>query len=181
MQLPLFEVQVPARYRKLPPAVNGRAKPAPVTAPQPQIIIERAIDVLGSIDLDVYSTIATLPAKNRYTPQDDALAQAWRGRVWMSGVPGRSIEKWVDKLNQEYEHGEVLAAVALLPARVNAKWWRKLAAYPFCGIHGLVEMVKPDGTKTKLSTPSAVVYWGQQLTRFATVFSKLGTIYIPYS
>ncbi|MBX3082536.1 MAG: hypothetical protein KF716_12940 [Anaerolineae bacterium] len=179
MQLPLFEVQTPIRTRRVLPSV-GRAK-APVDTPQPQTIIKRAIDVLGSIDIDVYSTSGSTPAKLRLTPDDNALAQAWQGRIWMSGVPGRSTEKWVDKLCEEYEQGGVTSAVALVPARLNTRWWKKLARYPFCAITGYVEMVKPDGSSGKLSTPSAAVYLGPQISRFDTVFATLGTIYIPYS
>jgi hypothetical protein len=181
MQLPLFELQLPVRYRKLTSASNGRTEKLPPPAPQPQIILQKVLEVLGGIDLDVYSTMPDLPAKARFLPQDKGLTHAWRGRVWLSNVPGRALDKWIDKLCAEYEHGEVLAAMALLPARFNTPWWPKLATLPFCAIQGRIEVVKPDGSKGKLTTPSAVVYWGPQLTRFATVFAKLGTIYIPYS
>ena len=179
MQLPLFEVQTPVRNRRVIPSV-GRAK-APVDTPQPQTIIKRAIDVLGIIDVDVYNTADSTPAKLRIRPEENALSMAWQGRVWMSGLPGRSIEKWVDKLCEEYEQGGVTSAIALVPARLNTRWWKKLARYPFCAITGYVEMLKPDGASKKLSTPSAAVYFGPQISRFDTVFATLGTIYIPYS
>jgi hypothetical protein len=177
MQLPLFEVQTPIRTRRVTPLPRPTQ---PTLSPQPQLIIRSALDVLGAFDLDVYST-GESSAKQRLGPDDNGLGQAWRGRVWMSGLPGRQIEKWVDKLCHEYEHGEVTAAIALLPARLNTRWWKKIARYPFCAITGQVVLIKADGSTGRVATPSAVIYLGPQISRFDTAFSPFGTIYIPYS
>lgn len=177
MQLPLFEEQANARTRR------GTAKPKPLmpAPPQPRVILSRAVEALGGIDMDVYSVFPESPAKERILPEYNGLTQAWRGRVWMGNVPGRALEKWIDKLYDEYENGGVLSAVALLPARFNAHWWNKIAAYPFCALTTRIEMTKPDGSTTKMTTPSVVAYLGPQPSRFATAFANLGVIYIPYN
>lgn len=183
MQLPLFEVYAPNRKRT--PAVakvasRGRSGD---TLLHPQQILERAISVLGAVDLDVYSLLPNSPARHIFTPRQDGLHQEWRGRVWLHGVPGRSLDRWIDKLCDSYEsdEGTVTSAIALLPARLNTVWWLRLAKYPFCAVQNGVATLKADGSVARMSNPAAVVYWGPQLARFASVFGELGPVYIPYS
>lgn len=80
-----------------------------------------------TFDLDVASParpLPWLPAKRRFTINDDGLApgRKWRGRVWMNppySAPGPWVEKFV-----EHGHG-----VALLPIS-NGRWMRDLWAHP---------------------------------------------------
>jgi hypothetical protein len=183
MQLPLFEVYAPNRKRTPTASKTSAGSPSVVTLLHPQQILERAISVLGAVDLDVYSLIPNSSAKQVFMPRQDGLRQEWRGRIWMHGVPGRSLERWIDKLCDSYEsdEGTVTSAIALLPARLNARWWLRLAKYPFCAVQNGVATLKPDGTTAKMSNPATVVYWGPQLSRFASVFVELGPVYIPYS
>jgi len=182
MQLPLFDESSARVRRNAPPKETKPAISKPTLA-QPQQIVRCAIDVLGAIDLDVYSSTFDLNAQKRLPATAASLHQPWAGRIWMHGMPVRSVDKWVDRLCSEFEneHSAVLSAVALLPAKINAPWWRRLAAYPFCAIQGSIETIKPDGRRSSMATPHVAVYWGSQLARFASVFAPLGPIYIPYS
>jgi hypothetical protein len=188
-QIPLFEVQVPTRpdtnhnARATPPKAPAQTKPAlVVNAQRPHVrqVIERAIQVLGVIDQDVYCLTPDIPAKVHYLPEDNGLQHKWRGRVWLNAPPGRAVAKWAEKLWREYEQGEVTEAIGLFPGRANADWWEHLKQYPFCAVHGKLVLIKPDRRELLSTTAEAVVYLGSQLARFATVFEKLGAIYIPY-
>lgn len=177
MQLPLFDR--PDLYPHAPRKPQGtQAKNA--KQPQLQPIIEGVIGTLGTIDLDPHSDTFPVPAKAHFTPRERALSKMWRGRVWLNAPTGRTLGKWVCKLVDEYENGEVTEAIALLPARPNADWWKDLAKYPFCALHNKLTYAKPDGSITANATPYVVFYLGSQLARFHTRFSKLGTVYIPY-
>lgn len=181
MQLPLFEVISTSKAKALKRQPKLAVHQATVIEPpHPQTIIDHVIDVLGSIDLDPYSTIANVPAKQCYKAADDALLLSWQGRVWLNPPTGRIISAWVDKLCHEYETGDVTSAILLLPARTNTLWWQKIAGYPYCALQGRLEYVKPDGKRSTSSSASAIIYLGPQLARFAKAFSDIGTIYIPY-
>lgn len=86
---------------------------------------EWVFDLLGlTFDLDVASPPVPLPwvpAKQRYTIDDDGLTAPWHGRVWMNppySRPGPWVERFVG-------HGN---GVALLPVS-NARWMRDLWAH----------------------------------------------------
>jgi hypothetical protein len=80
-------------------------------------------DALGvDFDLDVASSnnpLVVVPAKRRYTIEDDALVQPWDGLVWMnppySGVTPW-VEKWLDHAN----------GFCLVPLASQGKWVNRL-------------------------------------------------------
>jgi len=187
-QLPLFDGSVPVqpnRNHKHKPQSDLSYSSARNEWQTPQSIIEHAVTALGSIDLDPCSTSkydARVPAKWHFTAEDNSLAQHWEGRVWLNPPYGRAITPWIEKLHTEYESGGVTAAVVLVPARTDTRWWQELADYPYCALRGRVQFVREDtGKKGHPSFPSAAVYLGPQLSRFATAFADIGTIYIPYN
>jgi phage N-6-adenine-methyltransferase len=180
MQLPLFENGSPKKSRK----PSGRmAVHYASTGNQwqtPEHIVDRAIDVLGAIDLDPCSNSKNAPesaAKIRYALEEDGLSRVWHGRVWMNPPYGRAIGKWVEKLCSEYETGDVTAAVALLPARTDTQWWQRIAGYPICMIRGRLRFGE---YRSSAPFPSAVMYLGPLLSRFAGAFSSIGTVYTPF-
>ncbi len=80
-------------------------------------------DKLGlDFDLDVASSdspLITVPTKNKYTLNDDALSQTWFGRVWMN-PPFSKVTPWIDKW---IDHNNGLCLVSLAS---NGKWINKL-------------------------------------------------------
>lgn len=143
----------------------------------PRHVIDRVVDVLGSIDLDPCSNSKAdpnVPAKRHYTKHDDGLTRAWTGRVYMNPPYGREIGSWVLKLHEAYQARTIVEAIALLPARTDARWFRMLRLYPKCFIAG---RLKFGDARNSAPFPSVVVYLGDRLDRFADVFLPLGDIY----
>lgn len=69
----------------------------------------------------------TAKCKKFYTPEDDGLAQSWRGeRVFMNPPYGRELSKWMRKAYEEARDSEALV-VCLVPARVDTLWWHAFA------------------------------------------------------
>ncbi len=192
MQLPLFEGSTPTRSRQ-PQTQPRKAQAVSVGRHSsirnpwitPRTIIDRAIGVLGAIDLDPCSTVeppTNVPARRRLAPDEDSLKMAWQGRVWLNPPYGRPLSAWIEKLCNEYETGDVTAAIALLPVRTDQSWWQSLANYPYCALRERVKFIRVEGDKRRNPVyPSAVVYFGPQLASFAGVFGGMGIVYIPYN
>jgi hypothetical protein len=174
-QLELFETPKSEKVAKPAKPVET---PADASWPTPDRIAELAIEVLGAIDLDpcIDSKGApTVPARHRYRAET-GLKYRWHGRVWLNAPSGRVIEKWITKLVNEYEQGDVTGAIALLPARPDTQWWQQLATYPVCLVRGRVHV---SDSEKPVSYPSAVLYLGPLLSRFGSTFGTIGTIYTP--
>ncbi len=143
----------------------------------PQVIIEAAIACMGGIDLDPCSNSEespNVPAVTHYTKVSDGLAQAWRGCVYMNPPYGREIDDWIGKLVEEYEHGNVTEAIALVPARTDTQWWQRLRNYHVCFITGRLTFV---GNNDPAPFPSAVFYLGSNTDCFVNAFEHLGDIW----
>ena len=105
-----------------------------------------------------------------YSPKQDGLKQPWRGRVWLNPPYGSHIGGWIDRLLAEYERGAVSEAVALLPARVDTRWFARLDHYPQCHIRGRLRF---NGAGTA-PFPSAVVYLGGNTEGFIAAYRPFG-------
>lgn len=141
-------------------------------------IIDAVIACMGDIDLDPCSNSKTepnVPAAIHYTTEDDGLAQVWRGRVYMNPPYGREIGKWVTKLCECYEMGNVTEAIALVPARTDTGWFDQLIDdYRFhCFVHGRLTFI---GNAWAAPFPSAIVYLGTDWGRFYQAFRPFGRI-----
>ncbi|MBE2200423.1 MAG: adenine methyltransferase [Anaerolinea sp.] len=55
-----------------------------------------------------------------YSPDEDGLAQTWRGLCWMNPPYGRAIGSWTQKAAASSQ----ATVVALLPARTETAWWQ---------------------------------------------------------
>jgi hypothetical protein len=66
-------------------------------------------------------------ANRHYTREDDGLSKARDRRVFMNPPYGRKIiDKWVAKLIEDYETGDIVAAIALLRSRTDQPWIQDL-------------------------------------------------------
>jgi phage N-6-adenine-methyltransferase len=173
-QLSLFETDRQIEQEGEPPDL---AREAWYT---PNNIVERAIAVMGAIDLDPCSGSANIPATFHFTLDDNGLAQPWgpKRRVFLNPPFSRANGAWIAKLCSEYEAGNIVEAIALVRAAVDTDWWLRLMPYPVCFVHGRLRLSGEAGSTT---SPSAVVYLGPHLTRFADAFSDIGAVYVPYS
>lgn len=144
----------------------------------PREIIEAVIACMGAIDLDPCSNSyanPNVPATTHYTVEDDGLAQTWQGKVYMNPPYGREIGKWVAKLRDEYDCGNVTEAIALVPARTDTDWFDQLIdGYRLhCFVHGRLQFIGNDGNAP---FPSALVYLGDKPENFFYTFRSFGRI-----
>lgn len=144
----------------------------------PPRIVERVEEVLGEIALDPCASSRSspaVPAETHLTREEDGLSRSWSGTVYMNPPYGRAIERWVDKLVQEYEQGSVSEAATLLPARTDTAWFRRLRPYPKCFLHGRLTFSDHENSAP---FPSMTVYLGPEPETFVSVFSELGDVYV---
>ena len=146
----------------------------------PAEIIVAAIELMGAIDLDPYSsskTVPDVPAKLCYTAEDKGLTRPWgpKRRIFLH-PPSRSTGKWVEKLCTEYEAGSFSEAIAFLKAALDREWWQRLTPYPICFVHG---RLYPGGKRRSATLPLVVIYLGHNLDGFVDAFGDAGTIYMP--
>lgn len=144
----------------------------------PKEIIDAAIAVMGSIDLDPCSnskTAPNVPALDHYTVDDDGLSMPWFGRVYLNPPYGRVIGGWTEKLAAEYEAGNVTEAIALVPGRIDTQWWQALGKdYHACFVTGRLTFI---GNDDPAPFPSTVFYLGENVAKFFEVFSDIGQIW----
>lgn len=141
----------------------------------PDIILELAMRTLGDITLDPCSDAGkNVPAKFHLTKEDDGLSCEWHGSVFMNPPYGKEIPKWVEKLAKEYHTGNVVSAIALVPARTDTAWFDVLAEFPVCFVRG---RLKFKGNKDAAPFPSAVFFLGKAVRRFSANFGKIGTVW----
>lgn len=144
----------------------------------PPSLVERVQEVMGRITLDPCAAShasPVVPAESHLTEEDDGLARDWSGSVYMNPPYGRAIEEWVEKLISEYEEGGVTEAVALLPARTDTSWFRRLRPYPRCFLHGRLTF---SGHANSAPFPSMTVYLGTTPQEFISAFSQIGDVYV---
>lgn len=145
----------------------------------PPDILARVLETLGGIDLDPCSNSRdnpNVPAAHHFTREDDGLRQPWTGRVFLNPPYGAGVGEWVERLRFHYLAGLIPAAIALLPARTDTRWWRVLAGFPVCFIRG---RLKFSGHAQSAPFPSAAVYLGPDLPAFRAAFRDMGTLYTP--
>lgn len=148
----------------------------------PPYVIELAREVMGDIDLDPASSReANLKVKagEIFSEETDGLLQDWFGRVWLNPPYGDEAGKFAHKLVEEYENGNVEQALLLVAARTDNQWFRKLRKYPRCFLFGRIKFI--DGQTGEIAQsagfPSMVVYFGDDLPKFAQVFKEFGDVY----
>ena len=113
----------------------------------------------GPFDLDVAATPETAKAERFFTPEDDGLAQMWRGTCWCNPPYGRQIGKWIAKAHAEAEAGYA-TTVMLIPSRTETAYWHDhvMKADLVRFLRGRVRFFR-DGAQMKVNAPfpSAVV------------------------
>ena len=150
----------------------------------PEIIIESVLELFGAIDLDPCSNgkgaDANVPAKEHYTREDNGLARAWHGKVYMNPPYGREVAQWVEKVSAEYQAGNISEAVILIAARTDTRWFNLLAktGAVWCAVEGRLLFSTP-GVKTSNAAPfpSAIFYLGDNVQDFYHCFKHHGPIY----
>lgn len=145
--------------------------------------IEAARTVLGEIDLDPASCEAaneTVQAARFFSKEDDALTQAWHGRIWLNPPYSRPlINHFVAKLISEYETGNVTEAVILTNNSSDTGWFHDLLSrYPACFTRGRVQFWRPDADVFGARQGQTLFYLGDDFEAFRFAFSGFGQVVI---
>lgn len=129
----------------------------------PQPVIATLLDALGRtrFDLDPASPSRSgpVPARIRYTREDDGLAQPWRGLTFLNPPFRPTLLPWIRKAAGESAAGNA-DVVALLPVRTSTRWW-----HDFVGqtdhliLRDRISYDTPDGPGGPAPFGAAVVAW----------------------
>lgn len=148
----------------------------------PKEYIEAARRVLGEIDLDPASSDeanTVVQALNYYTIEDDGLAQAWRGRVWMNPPYASDlIGKFTERLAHHYQHRDVEAAIVLVNNATETRWFQSLAehATAICFPLKRVTFWSPNGSTGAPLQGQAILYLGSHTNDFIEQFWDFGLL-----
>jgi hypothetical protein len=145
----------------------------------PAKYVEAAREVMGGIDLDPASSKlanTVVKAKKYFTEKDDGLSQKWFGRVLNNPPYGDLGPKFVAKLIDEYENGEVSEAVLLVNPRTDAAWFQNLFDYTLCFTDHRIKFWKDGGSSDSPTQGSVFVYLGMNKDKFSEVFGQFGAV-----
>ena len=115
-----------------------------------------------------------VPARQYFVRADNGLSKQWCGTVYMNPPYGRLLPKFVRKLRTEFDAQRATAAVALLPARTDTRWFKELRSAPVCFVEGRLRF---SGARNSAPFPSAIFYLGERGDLFRTRFGAFGAIY----
>ena len=137
------------------------------------------VKFFGTIDLDPCCNDVdspNVPALNYYTEETNGLAHDWHGKVFMNH-PYSNSKEWVPYASLQYESGNAKELVLLIKVDVSTKWWESISKYPWIAVN---TRLKFGSGKGAAPFQSGIIYLGDNLERFNSVFSKYGQLYIPY-
>ena len=153
--------------------------PAPLASDQyitPPAIIDRVLDVFGTIDLDPCADDAhSIPAKCHYDQHDNGLMRDWVGKAFINPPYSRPLlGMFIEKFNSEWWDGHLVSAIVLIPARTDTEWFQPLwQAQALCFIKGRLHF---SGTSGCGRFASALAYFGPNPWMFEGAFQDLGRV-----
>ena len=147
----------------------------------PRKFLDSARAVMGAIDLDPATSIEaneTVKATKIYTEIENGLLQPWKGRVWLNPPYGGDARVFVERILKEYQVGNVTAACLLVNSHpTETKWFQELFAHAVCFVRGRIDFGGPSRAVASTSTHgSAIVYLGENETKFAEEFAQYGSV-----
>jgi phage N-6-adenine-methyltransferase len=148
----------------------------------PKEYIEAARSALGAIDLDPASNKhanKTVRAAKFFAREDNGLEQPWPGRVWLNPPYGEEgTDRWVIKLIEEYTAGRTAAAILLVNAVTDRKWFAPLFEQAICFTDHRIEFYTPEGEPQSPVSGNAFVYFGSERKAFKEHFTKFGAVVV---
>jgi ParB family chromosome partitioning protein len=151
----------------------------------PAKYIEAARAVLGTIDLDPATSKQAqrwIKANKFFTAKDDGLAQEWHGNIWLNPPYHRELApRFIDKLVAEFAAERVKSAIMLTNNCTDTDWFdvalRVCASV--CFSHGRIRFTVPNGGEVLPTQGQAFFYFGADVTKFESVFCKIGSCLRP--
>lgn len=152
----------------------------------PGDVVEAARNVMGSIDLDPFSSKeanARIKAKKFYSKEDDALSLDWEGSTVFINPPyGRGmINKAIDKVVEQYQAGSFKECVLLVNNATDTLWFHKLTSIvdAVCFTKGRIAFLSPaeDGVLKHVSGNTrgqVLFYFGKHAKKFIEAYKDLG-------
>ena len=127
-----------------------------------------------TFDLDVCSAGEGkdhVPARSRYTKEDNGLIQPWHGTVWCNPPYGKYTAKWL-RLMAKHDDG-----IALVFARTGTKWWHEVVPTTnvVCFISGRLRFINGNDGRmgSSAGSDSVLLAWGGVATE-VVLASKIG-------
>lgn len=158
----------------------------------PQRYIDSARTVMGSIDLDPFSSLdanESVGATFFFTPSTSALKRRWcpasrRRRfphgmnIWMNPpYSAQMIGEVTRAFGQAWDLGDIQQAIVLLNNATETRWFQDIRAMAtaVCFPTGRIAFVAQDGEEIAGNTRGQVfLYMGIQATRFVEEFTRYG-------
>ena len=146
----------------------------------PAEYIAAARVVMGNIDLDPASSPVAnevVQADTFYTAEDDGLAHAWSGSVWMNPpYASELIGKFCTKLALHVKVADVPEAIVLVNNATETAWFAELisVASAVCFTRGRVKFWSPDRESAAPLQGQAIVYIGSIPLVFCEEFKRFG-------
>ena len=169
----------------------NRRKPPPYSHTQgtgeqewhtPDVYLHAVRQILGTIGLDPASSDEaqqTVQASRYFTAQDNALLQAWSGRVFLNPPYTQPlIEHFVIRLVNEVRAGHVSEAILLTHNCTNTKWFHAAAsgAAVLCLTRDRIIFIDTKGQQVAPTQVLVFFYFGSCVEPFADVFRPFGII-----
>lgn len=137
----------------------------------------------GGLDKDWVGKVAMNPPF--LLPENTCVAgckkKRCRKRGWHTATNLPGTPDWINKLEREYVTGRITEACCITFASTSEKWFRPLLRRPQCFLSPRTNYRLPDGSIYKGVTKGSVVtYYGNNVSRFADVFSLLGETKIAF-
>lgn len=149
----------------------------------PVDIVDRARAVMGSIDLDPFSSDhaqQTIRAARYLTKAENALVAEWPiGRtLWANPPYGREMASCVNRIVDEFDRSWT-EGIILVNNATETVWFQSLAqmAVSMCMFAKRIEFVHPDGNPIEHNTRGQIaIYIGENPDAFTQQFHRLGMI-----
>ena len=147
----------------------------------PRYVWSRALDCLGTIDLDPASDGVNIPAEKHFTRADDGLSKQWFGNIWLNPPFGPGVDLWFEKLRDEHRSGRVRSAVVLWKSATETRGWQILIGMSsrVCFPYKRIPFLGPQnkGANKGPAFSPALFYIGRNPANFEDAFKDIGDVW----